>query len=136
MFRVLCYVNVSFKTGSFPSNSKRAIITPVLKNPTLDRDDLNNYRPVSNLTFLSKILERSAYTQLHGYLNDSGLLPEKQSAYRRHHSTKTAVIDVLSDVYEAADSGQVTLLGMLDQSSAFDVVDHQILFDRLEHALD
>ena len=130
---VAAYVNVSFKTGSFPSNSKRAIITPVLKNPKLDRDDLNNYRPVSNLTFLSKILERSAYTQLHGYLNDSGLLPEKQSAYRRHHSTETAVIDVLSDVYEAADSGQVTLLGMLDQSSAFDVVDHQILFDRLEH---
>ena len=56
------------------------------------------------------------------------------TAYRRHHSTETAVIDVLSDVYEAADSGQVTLLGMLDQSSAFDVVDHQILFNRLEHA--
>ena len=55
-------------------------------------------------------------------------LPEKQYAYRRYHSTETAVIDVLSDVYEAADSGQVTLLGMLD------VVDHQILFDRLEHA--
>ena len=100
---------------------------------------------MSNLTFLSKILERSAYTQLHGYLNDSGLLPEKQSAYRRHHSTETAVIDVLSDVYEATDSGQDTLLGMLDQSSAilwsttsnadsaFDVVDHKILFDRLEH---
>ena len=61
------------------------------------------------------------------------LLPEKQSAYRQSHSTETAVIDVLSDVYAAADSGQVTLLGMLDQSSAFDVVDHQILFERLGH---
>ena len=130
---VVAYVNASFQTGCFPTKSKRAIISPILKNSKLDRDDLNNYRPVSNLTFMSKILERCAYTQLYNYLNENTLLPEKQSAYRQSHSTETAVIDVLSDVYAAADSGQVTLLGRLDQSSAFDVVDHQILFERLSH---
>ena len=64
---VAAYVNVSIKTGSFPSNSKRAIITPVLKNPKLDRDDLNNYRPVSNLAFLSKnsnVVHTRSYTNI------------------------------------------------------------------------
>ena len=62
------------------------------------------------------------------------MLPEKQSAYRRHHSTETAVLDVMSDILTAADSGQVTLLGLLDQSAAFDVVDHDVLTKRLEHS--
>ena len=78
---VVAYVNVSFQTGCFSTKSKRAIILPILKNSKLDRDDLNNYRPVSNLTFMSKILERCAYTQLYSYQNENTLLPEKQSAY-------------------------------------------------------
>ena len=64
---------------------------------------------------------------MYNYFDKSRLLPRKQSAYRRYHSTETAIMDVLSDVYTAADTGRVTLPGMLDQSSAFDVVDHEIL---------
>ena len=67
------------------------------------------------------------------YLHGSNLLPEKQSAYRKCHSTETVLLDILSDVSSAADSGQVTLLGLLDQSSAFDVIDHLILLERLRH---
>ena len=67
------------------------------------------------------------------YLQDNGLLPEKQSAYRKFHSTETALLDIMSDVHSAADRGQVTLLALLDQSAAFDVIDHGILMDRLHH---
>ena len=83
--------------------------------------------------FLSKLLERAAYEQIVGYLDRFQLLPELQSAYRKHRSTETATIKVMSDVYEAADAGSVTLLGLLDLSAAFDTVDHCILLDRLEH---
>ena len=67
------------------------------------------------------------------YLHRSNLLPEKQSAYRKCHSTETVLLDILLDVSSAADNGQVTLLGLLDQSSAFDVIDHLILLERLRH---
>ena len=63
----------------------------------------------------------------------NNLLPAVQSAYRKQHSTETAVLKVLSDIYSAADAGQITLLGLLDLSSAFDTVDHRISFDRLQH---
>jgi hypothetical protein len=109
------------------------MVTPLLKKETLDPCDLGNYRPVSNLSFLSKILERAVYDQVSSYLQEYNLLPERQSAYRKHHSTETALLDVLSDVYAASDSGKLTLLGLLDQSAAFDVVDHEILLQRLEH---
>ena len=116
--------------GSFPTTQKTASITPVLKNATLDPYDLGNYRPISNLTFLSKLLERAAYEQIVGYLDRFQLLPELPSAYRKHRSTETATIKVMSDGYEAADAGSVTLLGLLDLSAAFDTVDHRILLDR------
>ena len=70
--------------------------------------------------------------QINNYLSMNNLLPAVQSAYRKQHSTETAVLKVLSDIYSAADAGQITLLGLLDLSSAFDTVDHQILFDRLQ----
>lgn len=100
---------------------------------TLDLFDLFNYRPISNLTFVSKLLERCAYEQMVDYLQLHQLLPEEQSAYRRFHSTETAMLKVLSDAYVAADSGQVTLLGLFDLSAAFDSVDHKVLIQRLRH---
>ena len=126
-------LNASISSGQFPSSQKCAIVTPLLKKETLDPDDVGNYRPVSNLSFLSKVLERAVFEQMNSYLQEYGLLPERQSAYRRHHSTETVVLDVLSDVYAASDSGKITLLGLLDQSAAFDVVDHNILLKRLDH---
>ena len=92
---------------------------------------LKNYRPVSNLTFMSKIVEKLVSGQLVGYLQSNNLMPRFQSAYRRHHSTETALLRVISDIVGAVDRGNVTLLGLLDLSAAFDTVDHTILLDRL-----
>ena len=123
--------NESLRAGQFPSTQKCAVITPVLKKSTLDQNDLGSYRPISNLTFMSKLLERCAYEQLTSYLTDNGLLPELQSAYTKNRSTETAVLKVLSDAYAAADDRKVTLLSFLDLSAAFDTVDHGILMQRL-----
>jgi len=94
-----------------------------------------NYRPVSDLTFASKVTERAVASQLNEYLVANDLLPRYQSVYRKRHSTETAMLRVWSDILAAADRRQVTLLGLLDLSAAFDCVDHDILLQRLQICL-
>ena len=91
-----------------------------------------NYRPISNLSTVSKILERLAQTRLRPHLMSSANFSQFQSAYRQGHCTETALIDVLDNVYTAADVEQVTVLIGLDLSAAFDTVCHQTLLQRLE----
>ena len=124
-------INASLHEGCLPSEHKHAIVTPLLKKPELDADELKNYRPVSNLTFVSKLVERVVASRLVSYLNEQDLMPQLQSAYRRFHSTETAILKVLSDIYSAIDSQHVVLLGLLDLSAAFDCVDHDVLLRRL-----
>ena len=94
---------------------------------------MRNYRPVStNLSYVSKLVERIVASQLKDYLTLNSLLPQHQSAYRQHHCTETAMLKVLSDVFLAADSQKVTLLVLLDLSAAFDCVDCDILLHRLQ----
>ena len=93
--------------------------------------DVRSYRPISNLTVISKLLERIVSSQLVKYLKDNGLLPDLQSAYRAMHSTETAVLKVLSDLLLALDSGNLAMLTLLDLSAAFDSVDHDTLLQRL-----
>jgi hypothetical protein len=124
--------NKSLELGYFPLSFRMAEVTPVLKKSTLDPSLPSNYRPVSNLQFISKLLERIVNKQILQHLNDNSLLPEHQSAYRRCHSTETALLKVSSDALLAADQGMITLLGMLDLSSAFDCVDHMIFTTRLQ----
>jgi hypothetical protein len=124
-------VNASLAQGRLPPSERHAIVTPLLKKPGLDTADMANYRPVSNLTFISKVVERAVAVQLNEYLTSNGLLPRCQSAYRKKHSTETAMLRVLSDFLTAADRKKVTLLGLLDMSAAFDCVDHVILLERL-----
>ena len=93
-----------------------------------------NFRPVSNLMFVSKVFERIINQQLSDYLVEHHLLPEFQSAYRRGYSTETALLRVMSDIVNAIDSGQVALLSLLDLSAAFDTVDHEILIQRLNRS--
>ena len=121
-------------SGTFPSSQKQASVTPALKKSTLDPFDLENYHPISNLTFVSKLLERVAHEQITGYASTNHLLPDNQSAYQKHRSAETATLKVLSDVYQAADMGKITMLGMLDLSAAFDTVDHQILLNCLRRS--
>jgi len=92
-----------------------------------------NFRPVSNLTFTSKVTERAVARQLREYLTVEDVLPRCQSAYRKQHSTQTAMLRVLSDALTTADDRQVTLIALLDLSSAFDCVDHELLLRRLQY---
>jgi hypothetical protein len=126
--------NASLSQGLVPASFKAAYITPLVKKPDLDPADVKSYRPISNLSVVSKLLERLTARQLSGYLSVHRLLPDLQSAYRAHHSTETAVLKVLSDILLAVDSGDLALLTMLDLSAAFDTVDHVILLSRLQHS--
>ena len=125
-------VNQSFSEGIVPKSWKSAQLTPLLKKPSLDHNVASSYRPISNLPVLSKLSERFVLNRVMSYLNNSNLLPTHQSAYRRHHSTETAVTKVYSDILGAADDGKLSLLILLDLSAAFDLVDHSILLKRLK----
>ena len=123
--------NVSIQSGCLPLSQKTAMVTPRLKKSGLDPADIKNYRPISNLPFMSKVIEKLILAQLTRYLTANGLFPKFQSGFRRYHSTETAVLRVLSDIYSAIDQDQVSLLALLDVSAAFDTVDHGILLERL-----
>ena len=126
-------VNKSLIDGSVPACFKSALVTPLLKKPTLDHNSLKNYRPVSNLAFLSKILEKIVLDQLISHLETNKLSYILQSAYRAQlHSTETALHKVMNDILTDCDSGNVSLLNLLDLSAAFDTIDHSILLQRLE----
>ena len=92
--------------GCFPGEFKEAIVRPLMKRDVIDLNDMKNYRPVSNLPFLSKLLERVVQARLQAHLDGSSLLPGWQSAYRRLHSTETAVTKMLNDLLVPVDRGQ------------------------------
>ena len=129
---VLDLINLSISTSKFPTLLKSSIIIPHLKNPSLDPSLMSNYRPISNLSFLSKILEKVIYKQLYSYLNKFSLLPSTQSGFRIGHSTETALLKLYNDLILAADNGQSSILLCLDFTAAFDTVDHSLLLNVLE----
>ena len=88
-------------------------------------------RPISNLSFASKLTEKAVFAQIHKYLTTNKLYPKAQSAYREFHSTETALLRVKNDILLNMNQQRVTLLVLLDLSAAFDTVDHTILLNRL-----
>ena len=104
-------VRQSISNGIFPTLLKTSLVRPKLKKPDLKPDLLANYRPIANIPFLSKVLEKSAAIQVHNYLNDNDLFPALQSTYRKYHSTETALLRVTNDIRKTLDSnGEVILV--------------------------
>ena len=129
---ITTFINQSLSLGCVPSSFKQAIVKPLLKKAGLDENNLKNYRPVSNLRFLSKVLERIVLKQLLHHLDAHNLREPLQSAYRKGHSTETALLRVFNDLINGIDTGKVCILNLLDLSAAFDTIDHHILINRLE----
>ena len=125
-------INSSLMYGMFPSVLKTSVVTPVIKSKKLDIDILNNYRPVSNMSILSKIFEKCVLKQLVSHLDHNNLNAAHQSAYRPHHSCETAIMKILDDVLTKFNSESFIVMTFLDFSAAFDTVDHTILINKLE----
>ena len=127
-------VNCSLTLGYFPVAWKAAVVDPRLKK-ACQSASLSNLRPVRDLQFISKLTERAVYYQTQEHLVRSELYPTLQSAYRAGHSTKTALLKVHNNILLNMDNPRVTLLVLLDLSSAFDTVDHKVLLHRLQITL-
>ena len=98
----------------------------LLNRSGLDKEEMKNYRPISNLHFISKLIEKVVARRTEEHLEHNDLNGIYQSAYRRGDSTKTGLLKVHSDIAEALDEGSMTALFMLDLSAGFDVIDHPI----------
>ena len=124
-------VNQYFADCIFVDSEKLALLRSQLKKAGLDNEDKKNYRPISNLTFLSKIVERIIFDQLYTFMEEAGILTKYQSAYREFHSTETALCKIHNDLVLATCSGRTSLLVLLDLSAAFDTIDHDLLLGDL-----
>ena len=115
---ITAIVNASLEEGYVPDCLKNAIVRPVLKKAGLDQEVFSSYRPVSNLSYVSKILEKVVSTRLDKHLTDNNLMDHMQSAYQMYHSTETALLKVQSDIMSALDNGSIVVLLMLDLTAA------------------
>ncbi len=124
-------LNLSLSTGEVPDELKIAKVVPIYKkdNPEF----FGNYRPVSVLPCLSKVLERIVYNRAYDFLCKNNVLYNKQYGFRTNHSTYMAVLDFVNIVSKAIDNDMYTLGIFMDLSKAFDTIDHGILLQKLYH---
>ena len=125
-------INLSLAQSKVPSSFKTAIVKPLLKKPELDTIH-KNYRPVSNLAFVSKLIEQSVIDQIEHHFESNNLNDEFQSAYRANHSTETALLHITNNILLSMDNRRAVCMVMLDLSAAFDTLDHNIMLERLSN---
>ena len=129
------FINLCLAQGTVPQKFKQALVRPLIKTHSLNSNELKNYRPVSNLTHVSKLLESVVAHRLNSHMQEYGLHEPLQSTYRPGHSTETALLRVHNDILTNMDGQSVTMLIMLDLSAAFDTIDHRVLLDRMESTI-
>ena len=129
---ITAIINSTFQSGNIPSDLKKVIVLPVLKKSNLDHQCLNNFRPVFNIPFISKVLEKNIARKLNGYIFSNSLQEPLQSAYTNKHSTETALVKIHNDLTQAVDSVGAAVLVLLDLSAAFDTIDHSTMITRLK----
>ena len=124
-------INLSLQSAVMPEPLKIAMLDPLLKKVNAGSDMFQNFRPVSNLKFLSKLVERAVFVQLNEYLVENELHEVFQSAYKSFHSTETSLLRVQNNILQSLDKKQSVILVLLDLSAAFDTIGHEILLSRL-----
>ena len=124
-------LNMSLSTGVFPNVLKQALINPIIKKQTLDPNELKNYRPVANIPFLSKLLEKHVFNCINEHMKKHNFGEDLQSAYRSAHSTETALLHVKDYIMTSLHKQQGVFVVLLDLSAAFDTVEHSVLVKRM-----
>ena len=119
-------VNLSITYGEFCKDWKVAVVKPLLKKPGLNLIS-ENYRSISNLPFISKLVEKCILKQFLKHCENHNLLPDFQSAYQKHYSTETSLIRLTNNILWSMERQHITSLAILDLLAAFDTVDHDIL---------
>ena len=129
---IMKIVNLSLEMGQFTYQWKVAIVRPLLKKLGLDLIK-KNCRPVSNLSFLSKVIKKAMLKQFNKHCNNYGLLLDYQSAYRSNYSCETSLLKLTNDILWNMENKQVTALVMMDLSATFDTINHELLLEILHH---
>ena len=129
---LICHiVNLAFKTGEYPQQLKLAKVIPIYKKS--DPTNPNNYRPISLLSSINKITEKIIYSRLIDYLNRQNFFYSYQFGFRKNHSTEMALIEIIDNIRQSIDDNNFTLGLYIDLTKAFDLVNHQILLNKLYH---
>ena len=126
---LLHIINTCLSNSDFPSSWKHSIVHPIFKSG--DPSNPTNFRPISIVPVIAKIVERLVQRQLYYYLSTNFLLSPTQHGFRPRHSTETALVSITDRIIAATDRGEISILCLIDLSKCFDTIDHDILLSKL-----
>ena len=124
--------NLSFEKGIYMDNFKISKVIPVFKDKG-NYLECNNYRPISLLSNINKIIEKLMHERLYSFLSKHKCIYDRQFGFRNRHSTNHALLDLIEDVRNAMNNNKFAVGVFVDLQEAFEVVDHNILLNKLDH---